>query len=328
MNDTATVPPGSGVEVDVRLDRSVALHMQADWGMVNLTRVCGWLSQELTDRTAPGTRTAIWNGRGFVDNVRALGRGEVDLAVATPAAFVTAALDGRGVYGGEAFPQLRALGTVPQRDRLVVAVNRSLEVSSFEELRRARPALALTTSGDDGVNHVGVATTQVLTRSGVDIVGWGGRLLEHERPFECLDDVLEGRADAICHEAVMLPAWQQMAPDMAFLPIEDDVLTGLERDFGWPQATVADGYFPGAPGFTTLDFSDFLVLVRADMADDLAHLLAWVMGEQRHLLEAQYAHLPPERSPVTYPLDPVAMGRTPVPLHPGAAAYYDALPHP
>ena len=311
---------------ELLLDRPVTLHMQADWGMVNLTRVCGWLGQELTDRSMPGTRIAIWNGRGFTDNVRAVGDRRVDLAVATPAAFVTAALDGRGEYAGDAYPGLRALGVVPQRDRLVVAVSRTLGVRSFAELRARKPALRLTTSGYDGVNHVGTAMHEVLTRSGVDVLGWGGSLLEHERPFECLDDVLEGRADAIVHEAVMLPGWQAMAAGMTFLDIEKPVLDSLERDFGWPSAVVPAGYFPGAPEIQTLDFSDFLVVVRDDLPEDVAYALAWILGETRHQLERQYAHLPPDRSPVTYPLDRHTMGLAPIPLHPGAARYYDALP--
>jgi len=313
------------VNGELLLERPVTLHMQADWGMVNLTRVCGWLGQELTDRSAPGTRIAIWNGRGFTDNVHAVGDGGVDLAVATPAAFVTAALDGRGEYAGQAYPDLRALGVVPQRDRLVTAVRRELGIRSFSDLRTRKPALQLTTSGYDGVNHVGTAMHEVLTRSGVDVVGWGGQFLEHERPFECLDDVLEGRADAIVHEAVMLPAWQELAGDMTFLDVEPPVLDSLERDFGWPSAVVPADYFPGAPEIQTLDFSDFLVIVRADLPDDVAYALAWILGETREQLERQYSHLPPERSPVTYPLDPHAMGVTPIPLHPGAAGYYTSL---
>ena len=68
------------------------------------------------------------------------------------------------------------------------------------------------------------------------------------------------------------------------------------------------------------------MLTRSDLPDDVAYAIAWVLGETREVIERQYRHLPPEKSPITYPLDPVAMGRTPVPLHPGAAEYYDALP--
>ncbi|MGV9675542.1 TAXI family TRAP transporter solute-binding subunit [Nocardia sp. NPDC003482] len=308
------------------IDRSLTLHLKGDWGMVNLHRVCGWICQELTDRAGPHTRVAIWNGRGFSDNVRAVGRGEVDIALTTPAAFSAAALDGRGIFADEPYPQLRALAVVPQRDRLVCAIHRDVGVSSFAELRDLKPRLTLATSVNDGVNGVGLAAHELLTRSGVDVIGWGGTLLEDERPFETFDHVLAGRANAVVHEAVMLPHWQRFGGDYRFLPVEPEVLAGLETDFGWPAATVAEGFFPGADGFRTLDFSDFLVLTRSDLSDDVAYAVAWVLGETRHLIEAQYAHIPPERSPITYPLDPKTMGRAPIPLHPGAAAYYAALP--
>jgi TRAP-type uncharacterized transport system substrate-binding protein len=124
----------------------------------------------------------------------------------------------------------------------------------------------------------------------------------------------------------MLPHWQQIAPRLSFLEVEPDVLDGLRADLSWPDALIPAGYFPGAPQFRTLDFSDFLVLTRDDLPEDVAYAIAWILGETRDVLESQYWHLPPERSPVTYPLDPVTMGVSPVPLHPGARRYYSALP--
>ncbi|SDT80319.1 hypothetical protein SAMN04489716_9153 [Actinoplanes derwentensis] len=312
--------------VEPKINRSLTLHLRGDWGTANLHRVCGWISQELTDRCGPHTRVAIWNGRGFSDSVRAVGRGEVDVAMTTPVAFTTAALDARGVFSTEGFPELRALGVVPQRDRLVVGVHKSWGVTTFADLREKKPPLKLATSINDGVNYVGLAAHEILNRSGVDIHGWGGQFLEDERPFETLDHVRDGRADAIVHEAYMLPAWQQISPDLNFLEVEADVLESLWNDYSWPAATVDDGHFPGSGSFRTLDFSDFLVLTRADLPDDVAYAIAWVLGETRHLIEGQYRHLAPERSPITYPLEPATMGVTPVPLHPGAARYYQALP--
>jgi TRAP-type uncharacterized transport system substrate-binding protein len=309
-----------------RIDRSLTLHLRGDWGTANLHRVCGWVAQELADRAGPDTRIATWNSRGFVDAVRAVGQGEVDIALTTPAAFAVAAYEGRGVYAGEKYPQLRALGVIPQRDRLVFAVHRSLEITTFTELRQSKPTLRLATSVNDGINHVGLAAHAILDRAAVDVEGWGGQFLEDERPFESLDHVLTGRANAIVHEAVMLPHWQQLAPDYRFLAVEDDVLDALEAEHGWPSAVVADNYFPATDGFRTLDFSDFLMVTTSDLDDDIAYAVAWILGETRGLIEAQYRHLPPDRSPITYPLDPVVMGRAPVPLHPGAARYYDALP--
>ena len=77
-----------------------------------------------------------------------------------------------------------------------------------------------------------------------------------------------------------------------------------------------------ANGHDRLDFSDFLILVRDDMPDDVAHLLTWCLVEQRAWIERQYRHLPPHRSPLSYPLVPERMGRTTVPLHPGAHRYF------
>ncbi len=309
-----------------KIERSLTLHLRGDWGTANLHRVCGWVAQELADRAGAGTRIATWNSRGFADAVRAVGHGEVDIALATPAAFVTAAVDGRGIYSDEKFPQLRALGVIPQRDRLVLAVHRSLGVTTFEELRAGAPQLRLATSVNDGINHVGLAAHALLDRAGVDVTGWGGRFLEDERPFESLEHALAGRANAIVHEAVMLPHWQRLAEEFRFLPVEDHVLGALDAEYGWPAATVEDGYFPGADGFRTLDFSDFLMITTADLDEDVAYAVAWILGETRHLIEGQYLHLPPERSPITYPLDPSTMGRAPIQLHPGAERYYDALP--
>lgn len=315
-----------------RIHRPVTLHLQGDWGQANLHRVCGWLSQEFSDRAGPGTRCAIWNGRGGSDGVLAVGRGEVDVALVTPAAFAAMGLDGRGPFAGLSFPELRALGQVPQRDRLVFAVSASLGVSTVEEVVERQLPLHIATGADDGVNFIGLAAHTLLDALGLGrtaVGGWGGGFLEDERPFPCLRWLAEGKANAIVQEAIMTPQWQRAAEahPLTFLAIPGHVLADLETTLGWPRASVPAGYFPGqTAAFETLDFSDFLVLCRSDMPDDVAHLLAWCMGETRAALEAQYRHLPPDRSPVTYPLDPAQMGRTPVPLHPGAAHYYEQLP--
>jgi uncharacterized protein len=308
------------------ITRSLRLHLKGDWGTANLHRVCGWISQELTDRCGPYTQVAIWNGRGFIDSVQAVGRGQVDVALTTPAAFAVAALDGSGPYAGEAFPDLRSLAVIPQRDRLVVGVHRSLGVTSFADLRDHKPQLTVATSVDDGVNLVGFAAHTLLQEAGVDVAGWGGRFLSDERPFESFDHVLSGRANAVVHEAVMLPHWQKFGVDFNFLEVEEPVLAALDAQYKWPAATVADRFFPGRGAFRTLDYSDFLVLTRQDLPEDVAYAIAWVLGETREVIEAQYRHLPPERSPITYPLDPHTMGQAPIPLHPGAAEYYAALP--
>lgn len=309
----------------MRLSRSVTLQFMGDWGQANLHRVCGWLAQEMGDRSGPHSRFAIWNGRGGVDAVKAVGRGNVDVALATPAAFAQMALDGRGPYKTEPLPLLRALGTVPQLDRLVLAIDASENIQSFEDLRQQRPALRIATSPNDGVNHVGLAAHTILDHAGISVEGWGGCFLEAERPNTCIELIMRGEANAVFHEAIMTPWWRELAEarDVRFVPIESAVLDRLEGELGWPRATLPAGYFRNLKRpLETLDFSDFVLIVRADMPDDIAELLAFCIAETSEALERQYRHIPPERSPVTYPLTPAGLAKTAIPLHPAAARYY------
>jgi len=310
------------------LARSITLQFRGDWGQANLHRILGWLSQEIVDRAGPFTRVGIWSGRGGLDSVQAVGRGQVDIALVVPSAFVPMTLEGKGIAKGEAFPNLRALGTMPQTDRLVVAVQAEHGIRSFEDLRRKAPKLRIAVSPDDGVNTVGYAAQRLLECAGLSrtkIESWGGGFIERERPDDCIALVREGKADAVIHEAIMTQWWQDLAnsTDLSFLPVEEPVLADMMRDYKWPRATLPAGYLKGMDGaLTTLDFSDFLMIAREDLPDDVAHLLAWCMCERRAVIERFYRHIPPERSPVTYPLVPAKIARTSIPLHPGAERYY------
>jgi uncharacterized protein len=311
-----------------RLKESITLQFQGDWGQANLHRICGWLSQEIVDRTGPFTRVAIWNGRGGLDSVQAVSRGQVDVALAVPSAFVPMTLEGKGIAKGEAYSNLRALGTMPQTDRLVVAIKAEHGIHSFDEFRRKAPKLRIASSPDDGTNTIGYAAQRLMEVAGIPrtkIEAWGGRYIERERPDDCIGLVREGNADAVIHEAIMTQWWQDLAnsTDLAFLPVEETVLSGMMRDYYWPRASLPAGYLKGMNAeFPTLDFSDFLMIARADLADDIAYLIAWCMCERRQVIERFYRHVPPERSPVTYPLVPAKIATTSIPLHPGAERYY------
>jgi len=123
----------------------------------------------------------------------------------------------------------------------------------------------------------------------------------------------------------MTPYWKKFADthDLNFLPVEEAVLDRIERTLGWRRRVVPAGYQRGLDvPFATIDFSDFLLLVREDLDDDVAYFLAWAMCETKEILERQYRHIPPERSPVTWPLEPKQIAQTTIPLHAGAARYY------
>jgi uncharacterized protein len=315
------------------IGRSIRLHFQGDWGRANLHRAFGWLSTEMLTLCGPHTRIAIWNGTGAVNNLLAVGRGEVDVALVTPASFAAMALDGRGPLKGESFPNLRALGHVPQHDRLIFAVRKEFGIASFDELRKKKPALRIVAGLDNNENFMGLAAQELMAKSGIprsEFESWGGRYIEHETPGDCVAEMMKGNADAIIQEAIMTHYWHSMADkiDLTYVEIEPKARDALKQELGWSTATLPKGYMRGMDReMEFIDFSHFLLVARADLPDDVAYALSWCLVERWSNLEDQYRHLKPERSPVSYPLDPKAAARPPIALHPGSERYFRQAGH-
>jgi uncharacterized protein len=314
---------------EARIDRVITVNMMGDWGIANLHRICGWIGAELWRRSLPGSRFATWAGRGSTDGIDAVLNGEMQTALFVPAGMATTIVEGRGFFSRPDIKRMKALGTLPQDDRLVFAIDASLGVSSFEELRRKKPKFLLTTGIDDGVNTVGFTAHRFLEAAGIGrktLESWGATIIDGEAPWDTIPLVTRGDADAVLFEAVMTPYWTELLSKkkMNFLPFEENVLSALEQKYGWKRGHVPADRFPGLPGaYDALDFSDFLLICRDDLPDDIAYTIAALMCETPQILERQYKHLPPKMSPVTYPLEPRKIARTSIPLHPGAERYYN-----
>lgn len=315
------------------LDRSVSLRFRGDWGRANFHRALGWLSYQMTVLGGPHTSVGIFSGLGFIDNIRAVGRGEVDVAITTPAAIGRMAMEGVGPFAGESFPHLRTLGVLPQNDRLLFAVRKDTGITSLADLRAKKPALRIATGYDNTDDFIGLAAHLLLRESGItpdDVAAWGGSFVYSDNPWHCLSDFAEGKADAVIYEAIMTPWWRSVAEtmDLNYLPIEPAVRDRMQQAYGWPSRTLPAGYHPGlTQEVEFLDFSDFLILTTSDLPTDIGYALAWSIVESFDVLESQYTHLPPDRSSLTYPLDPKAACRSNIPLHSGAEAYYRAAGH-
>lgn len=294
----------------------------------NFHRICAWLSQEFCDRAGPGSRTATWTMRdGGMDSFKQLNEGAVDLAISTPAGLMGKALTGEGPFK-TAMPHLRAIGTLPQNDRMVFALAPSYNIKTFEDLRKEKPALRLATSSNDGTNFIGYVANEFLDAHEISkstIESWGGKILTRHRPEHCVGLVEAGEADALLQEAIMTPWWRNLVESnkLAPLPAETQALESLQKSLNLGSNHLPIGWWNNLnERLPALDFSDFVIFVRDDMPKEVAYLLTWCLVETRHLLEGQYKHMKPETSPLTYPLDPTKMAITPVPLHDGAREYY------
>lgn len=312
------------------IERPITLNFQGDWGEANMHRICGWLSQEIGDRSPAGSRFGIWNGRGGTDAFEAVLNGTVDIAIATPTAAAAALVSDRGPLHVADSDRLRALGTLPQRDRLVVAVDAALDVATIGDLATVAPDLRISTSPDDGVNLVGLGAHELLRAEGVSptkLTEEGATFSYHERPFPAIAEFARGETNVLIHEAIMMPAWQRIADvrPVKYLPISDQAAASF-AGWNWPCAVVPMNYLPSLDhDLTTLEFSDFLLLCRDDLPDDVARLAAWCMIATREALEVQYRHIPGDRSPLNHPLVPASVRSTVIPLHSAAQDAYELV---
>jgi TRAP transporter TAXI family solute receptor len=311
-----------------KIDRSITMNWMGDWGRANLHRALGCLSYEFNKLAGPYSKVGIWTGRGSLDNIQAVGRGEIDVALVVPQNFIAPAMEGKGLSKGEAFPHLRALGHVPQHDRMILAVRSELGITSFDDMRKKKPKLRITTGVDDGIQYIGYAAQRIMEASGIpraQFEAWGGTYVEYEEPRQCTQQVLLGNCDAIFQEAVMTYYWEELANkiDLTFIPIEPEARDLLKHELNWDPATLPKDYLRGMDReMEFMDFSHFVLTTTTDLPDDIAYALAWVSVERFETIQLQYKHIAPERSPVSYPIDPRLACRTPIPLHPGAERYY------
>ena len=328
--------PGSMAQSEEpHIDRSLTLNFVGDWGKANFHRICSWLTQEFCDRAGPRSRVAIWSIRGGgIEAIHQVNDGEAQLCIATPAKLMRSALTGEGIFSASGpMTGLRCLATLPQRDRMMLAVDPKFGVRTWEDLRRMKPPLRIATSSDDGTNFIGYVAMRLMEAHGIDqntLESWGGSYVLTTRPEQAIENMARGAADAVLQEAIMTPWWSNLMENKGLVPIpaEPEALARLSGQAGFEPASIRGGFWNTQDDeIPAVDFSDFVVIVRNDMPEDVAFLLTWCLVETREQIERTYAHLPSDRSPLTYPLEPSKMANTPLPLHPGAQRYYEGAGH-
>src|ERR1044071_8509347 len=171
-------------------DQTVVRMSGAGIGYGGFLQIAVWLGDHLT---------AKW----FHHGPELLKRGGSDLVLLNTRGLGSMVMRGAGLFK-DPFPQLRALATFPHHDWLLFAVDQSLGVRSFAELKAKKPPIRLTTGFLDGDNVIGFHAVELLKRHGIDpdeLTSWGGGLIptglsETKRLFEI------GEANAICQEGV------------------------------------------------------------------------------------------------------------------------------
>lgn len=216
--------------------------------MANFHRICSFLTQQLRDRAGPRSRVAIWNmrGGGLLEGIKRVYDGEVDLCIATPAKLMETALTGRGFFAGTGpMPTLRTLAVLPQRDRMMLAIDPKWQIKSFEDLRQKKPPLRIATSVDDGTNFIGYVAMRLMEAHGISeeaLTSWGGLYVLTTRPEQAIQNMEVGNADAVLQEAIMTPWWNNLIDTTAWFPFQPK----SKRYQSWLQSR-ASSQLPSAP---------------------------------------------------------------------------------
>jgi uncharacterized protein len=307
----------------------IELKMVGDWGVANFHTVVGMIAANMRFRSEERSRFWILTGTGFRDNIDAVARGEVDLGITTPLDVpLEWARQGKHLFEGRAYPFLRSLGYYPQDDRLIFAVRADTGITSFADIAARQYPLRLATSVRDPDNLMTWVIDKLLALHGIqpgDIERWGGQWLGSDRPQSCVAQAVRGEADAVLFEGIMTPGWYELIEKVPtrFIPFERDALAILQRDYGLRPAILPKGRLGAERDIPCLDFSHWAIFVRDDMPEEVAYRITTVLVEHRGEIEARFRHIPVERSPLTYPIDPHKMWQgLGAPLHPGAERYY------
>jgi len=257
--------------------------------------------------------------------LKLLAEGRVSVAWINPSASVTLAFKGTGPIG-KSIP-LRAIAVFPSWDVMGFAVHESTGVTSLEQIKKDRVPLRLST-GPTGERQMIESPVTFMVHSALkaagftiaDIRKWGGKIQEVSRPShpDRRAGIENGTIDAVFDEGIK--SWGQTALDhgLRYLPIEGAVLRRL-KTMGYRSGTLPKTYFKGMKeNVSTVDFSGWPMVVRADMPNDIAYALCEALEARRKAIPTD--NFKPLRISQLCAND--AEAPFDVPLHPGARRFY------
>lgn len=297
------------------------------WGVSNWQAAFEWIAAGLRTRF-PDLRTEFL-GKG-PQRMEALAAGHVDVAITTPTADAAMARAGIGPHAAP-LPELRAIAALPHHDRLVLALTeRAAEqygIQTFADLAAERPPLRLAAPERDG-DSPSYTVGRLLAGSGLkheDLESWGGAWIEVGAPMPGPGLIAGGQADGVFNEAYML--LHAVEQPLRFIPFEAATLDQLRSELGLSTTEIEVNEFPGVhEPVPVVDFSDWVIMVRADLQDEIAGAMAEIVINDRQTFERRYHATPVRDSALYYPMRPEALCRTgDVPLHPAAQRFYKQI---
>jgi len=273
-------------------------------------------------RHARGGRPATFLGVSTAEGIYAVASREVDLAIINPAAVLSVAMRGKGIFK-EPMP-VRAIAVIPSWDQFVFAVRPETGLSFLEDIARQKPKLRIVmrSAPDHTLHHMfdDVAAAAGFSRN--DIRSWGGEVRKTGSvPWtstETFKSLIRGDVDAIFDEAANYWVPQALDAGITILQLAKPTVATLEA-MGYRRAILPRSTYQKLPrDVLSLDFSGWTVFVHTEAEDDLVtRICAGLDARKARIPWEEPGDLPVERMAREAPDTPQI-----VPLHPAAERYW------
>jgi TRAP-type uncharacterized transport system substrate-binding protein len=262
---------------------------------------------------------------GGFREIKAVAEGRCSLAWVNPSVLLTMAYRGKGPFH-KRLP-LRTVAVFPSYDVMGFAVHESTGITSFAQIKKERFPLKLSTrlvtASALRENSTMFTVAAVMRAAGftfADLRKWGGKIHLAPRPSDPARraSIENGTVNAIFDEGIKSWARTALENGFRFLPVEGTVLKTLVA-MGYRPTLMTQSRFHGLPGdVSTIDFSGWPMIVRADMRDTVAYALCEAIEKRKAVIPTdnykalEIAQLCANDEEAPYD----------VPLHPGAERFY------
>ncbi len=272
-----------------------------------------------------GFKPSLKIATGSAILAHAVVKGDIDMAFVNPSAMLTQAYRGAGLFR-EKLP-VRIIGSYPSYDRFVIAMRSSLGFTSLADVKAAKYPLKVSVR-EDPTHSTLVLIEQLFATYGMslgDFEAWGGNIQRVGGPgaTERLDGLRSGTIDAVFDEGMRTWLPTALECGLSVLEPEPEAFAKIEA-LGWRRVVLPKALFPLMPADRAcIDFSGWPLYARASLPDQVAYDVCAAFAARESEMpweEPAYTGI----AQVFHETDATPMD---VPLHPGAARWYEAHPN-
>jgi TRAP-type uncharacterized transport system substrate-binding protein len=254
-----------------------------------------------------------------------VGMRRVDIAYVNPSALVTMAYRGKGYYKQKL--ELRVLGCFPSWDRIAMVVDKDLGIKSLYDIAKRKIPLHVSTrlSGVNNGTYFTVSTILGLHGFSFDkIKRWGGKVQECGRPFapERLKGIAKRSITAIFDEGISTPGgWLDQALDNGYeIILLEPAIVGQLEQMGYTRTMLPKSrYRQLKQDALTIDYSGWALVTHRWLPNSVAYAAVQTIDERQGVIPVD------DDQPLNMRNLCRGTEKCPlqVPLHPGAAKYYN-----